>query len=213
MREMLAIRLHQHGGPENLRPEQVPVPEPGAGEALVRVDAAGVNFIEVYQRTGLYAVPLPVTPGGEGAGVVEAVGAEVEQLRPGDRVAWAGGGLGAYAEYATVAAARLVPISAALDARTAAAMMLQGMTAHYLAVTTYPLEAGDRCLVHAAAGRRLTPARAAGQTAGPIRDRPGPGPMKRRIPSPGGGQPVMVIRRRTSGLKATLTGGRGCRCP
>lgn len=148
---MMAVRLHETGGPEAFRAEQVPVPQPGAGEALVRIDATGVNFIEVYQRTGLYKVPLPATLGGEGAGEVVEVGAGVDEVRAGDRVAWAGG-FGAYAEYAVVPAAKLVPLPAGVSARLGAAVMLQGLTAHYLATSTYPLRAGERCLVHAAAG-------------------------------------------------------------
>jgi NADPH2:quinone reductase len=148
---MTAVRLHETGGPEAFRTERVAVPEPGAGEALVRIDATGVNFIEVYQRTGLYKVPLPATLGGEGAGEVVEVGAGVEEVRAGDRIAWAGG-FGAYAEYAVVPAAKLVPLPAGVSARLAAAVMLQGLTAHYLATSTYPLHAGERCLVHAAAG-------------------------------------------------------------
>ncbi|HEX8451424.1 MAG TPA: quinone oxidoreductase [Longimicrobium sp.] len=148
---MTAVRLHETGGPEALRTERVPVPEPGPGEALVRIDATGVNFIEVYQRTGLYTVPLPATLGGEGAGEVVEVGAGVEDVRVGERVAWAGG-FGAYAEYAVVPAAKLVPLPAGVSARLGAAVMLQGLTAHYLATSTYPLRAGERCLVHAAAG-------------------------------------------------------------
>jgi NADPH2:quinone reductase len=148
---MTAVRLHNTGGPEAFRTERVPVPEPGPGEALVRIDATGVNFIEVYQRTGLYKVPLPATLGGEGAGEVVEVGAGVDDVRAGDRVAWAGG-FGAYAEYAVVPAARLVPLPAGVSARLGAAVMLQGLTAHYLATSTYPLRAGERCLVHAAAG-------------------------------------------------------------
>jgi NADPH:quinone reductase len=149
---MLAIRLHETGGPEALRPEWVSIPEPGAGEALVRLEAAGVNFIEVYQRTGQYPVPLPATLGGEGAGEVVAVGPGMGVVAVGDRVAWAGGGLGAYAEYVVVPSAKLVPLPAAVSAKVGAAVMLQGMTAHYLATSTHPLQPGDRCLVHAAAG-------------------------------------------------------------
>lgn len=147
----IAVRLHETGGPEAFRTERVPVPRPGPGEALVRIDAAGVNFIEVYQRTGLYKVPLPATLGGEGAGEVVEVGAGAEEVRAGDRVAWAGG-FGAYAEYAVVPAAKLVPLPAGVSARLGAAVMLQGLTAHYLATSTYPLRAGERCLVHAGAG-------------------------------------------------------------
>lgn len=150
-RFMRAVRLHEPGGAEALRVERVPVPRPGAGEALVRLEAAGVNFIDVYQRSGLYTVPLPTTLGGEGAGTVEAVGEGVGEVRVGDRVAWAGHP-GSYAEYATVHAAKLVPLPEQVGTRLGAAVMLQGMTAHYLATSTYPLRKGDRCLVHAAAG-------------------------------------------------------------
>ena len=148
---MRAIRVHAPGGPDVLRLEQLPPPVPGAGQVLVRIAAAGVNFIDVYQRTGLYRVPLPFTPGQEAAGVVAAVGTGVTDLHTGDRVACATV-LGAYAEFAVVAADRLVPLPDAVDAKLGAAAMLQGMTAHYLATTVYPLRAGDTCLVHAAAG-------------------------------------------------------------
>jgi NADPH:quinone reductase len=148
---MLAIRLHEHGGPDQLRPERIPVPVPGPGQALVRIGFAGLNFIEIYQRTGVYQVPLPATLGGEAAGKVEAVGPDVEDVRPGDRVAWASG-VGAYAEYAVVPAARLVPLPDGVSTRLGAAIMLQGMTAHYLSASARPLGDGDRCLVHAAAG-------------------------------------------------------------
>lgn len=148
---MRAIRIHEAGGVEALRLEQVPVPTPAPGEALVRIEFAGVNFIDTYKRTGLYTIPLPATLGEEGAGIVETVGDGVSDVRVGDRVAWASV-MGAYAEYACVRAARLVPVPENVDMRIAAAVMLQGMTAHYLATTTFPLKAGDRCLVHAAAG-------------------------------------------------------------
>jgi NADPH:quinone reductase len=148
---MKAVRIHAPGPAAAMRVEDVPVPQPGRGEALVKLEACGVNFIDVYKRTGLYPVPVPATLGEEGAGEVVAVGEGVTEVRAGDRVAWAGA-LGAYAEYAVVPAARLVPVPAAVPAREAAAVMLQGMTAHYLATSTYPLRAGDRCLVHAAAG-------------------------------------------------------------
>jgi NADPH:quinone reductase len=148
---MKAIRVTSFGGPEVLRLEEVPTPAPGAGQALVRVEAAGLNYIDVYHRTGLYPNPLPFTPGPEGSGDVVEVGTGVEGLRAGDRVAWASG-LGSYAEQAVVPASQLVRVPAGLDARTVAAVMLQGMTAHYLTESTYPLKAGDPCLVHAAAG-------------------------------------------------------------
>jgi NADPH2:quinone reductase len=148
---MKAIRIHANGGAEALRHEDVPVPVPGAGEALVRLTYAGVNFVDIYKRAGLYKVPLPATLGEEGAGTVEAIGAGVAEVRPGDRVAWASA-MGTYAEYAIVPAAKLVLVPLEVDTRTAAAVMLQGMTAHYLATSTYPLAKGDRCLIHAAAG-------------------------------------------------------------
>jgi NADPH2:quinone reductase len=148
---MRAVRLHEPGGAEALRYETVPIPRPGEGEALVRVEASGVNFIDVYKRVGLYRVPLPATLGEEGAGTVAAVGDGVAEVRVGDRVAWAGV-MGAYAEYAAVPAAKLVPLPAEVSAAQGATLMLQGITAHYLAASTYPLREGERCLVHAAAG-------------------------------------------------------------
>lgn len=148
---MQAIRLHQPGAADAMRVERVPVPQPGPGEALVRLEAAGVNFIDVYKRTGLYTVPLPATLGEEGAGTVVAVGEGAAEVSVGDRVAWAGH-MGAYAEFAVVPAARLVPLPEGVGARLGAAVMLQGMTAHYLAASTKPLSEGDVCVVHAAAG-------------------------------------------------------------
>jgi len=148
---MRAIRIHSPGGPDALRVEDVPVPEPAAGQALVRVEAAGVNFIDVYQRIGFYTIPLPFIPGQEGAGTVERVGEGVAGLHPGDRVAWASV-MGAYADYAVLPAARLVPVPDGVTSHQAAAAMLQGMTAHYLAITIGSLESGQTCLVHAAAG-------------------------------------------------------------
>jgi NADPH:quinone reductase len=148
---MRAMRVHAPGGAEALREDTIPVPRPGPGEALVRLEYAGINFIDVYKRSGAYKVPLPATLGEEGAGTVEAVGDGVTEVKVGDRVAWASA-LGAYAEYATVLAAKLVPVPTNVDLRMAAAVMLQGMTAHYLTHSTYPLKKGDRCIVHAAAG-------------------------------------------------------------
>ncbi len=127
------------------------MPVPARGEALVRVAAAGVNFVDVYKREGRYPISLPATLGEEGAGTIEALGKDVSGLRAGDHVAWAGVG-GAYAEYATVPADRLVPLPDHVNLTDGAALMLQGITAHYLATSTYPLRAGDWCLVHAAAG-------------------------------------------------------------
>jgi NADPH:quinone reductase len=148
---MKAVRVHTPGGVEALQYEDVATPTPKAGETLVKIEAVGVNFIDIYIRSGLYKNPLPLTLGQEGAGTVEAVGANVTEVQVGDRVAYSGTS-GSYAEYAVVPAARLVKIPDGLNAQDAAAAMLQGMTAHYLAHTTYPLKAGDTALVHAAAG-------------------------------------------------------------
>jgi NADPH:quinone reductase len=148
---MRAVRVHEFGGPEVLQVEEVDAPEPQAGEVRVRIAAAGVNFIDVYQRTGAYPGNLPFVPGMEGAGTVDAVGAGVEDLEPGAAVAYAMVA-GSYAELAIVPADRLVPVPDGVDATTAAALMLQGMTAHYLATSTVALAEGDRVVVHAAAG-------------------------------------------------------------
>jgi NADPH2:quinone reductase len=148
---MHAIQVKRHGGPEALEYVEVETPRPKNGEALVRLEAIGVNFVDVYHRTGLYRLELPLTPGSEGAGVVEEVGPGVTEVRKGDRVAWAMV-VGSCAEYAVVPAWKLVPIPSGIDARTAAAAILQGMTAHYLAMSTYPLKKSDTALVHAAAG-------------------------------------------------------------
>jgi NADPH2:quinone reductase len=148
---MKAIQVRKTGGPEVLTLDDLPVPEPKPGEALVRIEASGVNFIDVYFREGRYLAPLPFIPGQEGAGTVTAIGAEVTTLAVGDRVAYTGL-LGSYAEYATVAADRLVRVPDALETQQAAAAMLQGMTAHYLCHGTYPLQRGETALVHAAAG-------------------------------------------------------------
>jgi len=150
---MKAIRVHAYGGPEALTLEELPIPQPGPGQALVKIEAIGMNYIDVYQRTGLYPAPLPRLMGVEGAGVVEVLGADVTEVKVGDRVAYAHtGSPGAYAEYALVGSKHLVALPAGMDTRAAAAAMLQGMTAHYLTRSTYPLKHGDRCLVHAAAG-------------------------------------------------------------
>jgi NADPH:quinone reductase len=148
---MQAIRVHDYGGPEVMRLDQLPVPEPGPEQVLVRLEAIGVNFIDVYQRSGAYQGALPFTLGREGAGVVEETGSEVADVQRGDRVAFAMVP-GTYAQYAVVRAAEVVPVPDGVSAEQAAAVMLQGMTAHYLALSTYPLQEGEACLVHAAAG-------------------------------------------------------------
>ena len=146
-----AIRIQQHGGPEVMSLGSAPDAAPGPGDALVRVEAAGVNFIDTYHRTGLYPVPLPFTPGVEGAGVVEAVGAEVSDLAPGDRVGWVMQ-MGSYAEAAVRPAARLVKLPDGVTTTQAGAALLQGMTAHYLVRSTFRVQSGMPVLVHAAAG-------------------------------------------------------------
>lgn len=148
---MKAIRVHAVGGPEVLQYEDVPTPEVQAGQALVRVEAIGVNFIDVYHRSGQYKLSLPLTLGREGAGTVTAVAPGVTEVAVGDRVAWAEAA-GSYAEMVAAPVARLVKVPSGIDAASAAAAMLQGMTAHYLVHNTYPLRTGQTALVHAAAG-------------------------------------------------------------
>jgi NADPH2:quinone reductase len=148
---MKAIRIHQNGGSDVLKYEDVAEPALKPGDALVKIDAAGVNFIDTYQRSGLYKIPLPATLGQEGAGTVTAVGPAVTTVKAGDKVAWTGI-LGSYAEAIAVPAERLVALPAGVKTKQGAGIMLQGMTAHYLASSTYPLKAGDTCLVHAGAG-------------------------------------------------------------
>src|SRR5437660_10545563 len=148
---MKAVRVHTPGGPEALRHEDAPEPQPKPGEAIVKIDAAGLNYIDVYQRSGLYKLDLPLTLGLEAGGTVTAVGAGVTEVKVGDKVAYTGVP-GAYAQYAAVPAQRLVVLPPGLQPKQGAAAMVQGMTAHYLACSTYPLKTGDTCLVHAAAG-------------------------------------------------------------
>ena len=148
---MKAIQITHTGGPEVLNYTDVPVPTPGPGEVLVKVYASGVNFIDIYYREGRYKTALPFIDGQEAAGAVESVGPGVADFKPGDPVAWCGV-LGTYAEYAVVSADRLVPVPPHLDLKLAAAVILQGMTAHYLSHSTFPLKAGDTALIHAAAG-------------------------------------------------------------
>jgi NADPH2:quinone reductase len=146
------VRFHEKGGPEVLRVEDLPVGDPGPGEARVRQTAIGVNFIDTYHRSGLYPLPLPSGIGSEAAGIVEAVGTGVSVVRPGDRVAYAGGAPGAYAELRVLPADRLVRIPEGVSEEQAAAMMLKGMTVQYLIRRTYPVKANDVVLWHAAAG-------------------------------------------------------------
>lgn len=148
---MKAIRVHAPGAADVMKFEDVPEPQPKAGEAVVKVDAAGLNYIDVYQRSGLYKLDMPLTLGLEAGGTVTAVGTGVTDVKVGDKVAYTGVP-GAYAQYATVPAARLVVLPQGVSTKQGAAIMLQGMTAHYLACSTYPLKKGDACLVHAAAG-------------------------------------------------------------
>jgi len=146
-----AIRVHETGGPEVLKWEAIDVGGPGSGQVRLRQEAAGLNFIDVYHRTGLYPQPLPFTPGVEGAGVVEAVGPDVTGVKIGDRVAYAGP-IGGYAEVRLIDADRLVKLPVAISSEQAAAAMLQGMTVHMLLRRVYPVKAGDTILIHAAAG-------------------------------------------------------------
>ncbi|HUQ95657.1 MAG TPA: quinone oxidoreductase [Bryobacteraceae bacterium] len=148
---MKAILVRELGGPEQLRPEEVPTPAPGPGHALVKVDTSGVNFIDIYFRMGLYKADLPFTPGMEAAGVVESVGPGVTEVAVGDRVAYAMA-RGSYAQYALVPSKILVKVPQNLELPSAAAVMLQGMTAHYLTHSTFPLEKAHTALIHAAAG-------------------------------------------------------------
>jgi NADPH2:quinone reductase len=148
---MRAVRVHKYGGPEVLTLEEIPVPEPKASEARVKIEAIGVNYIDVYQRTGLYPLQTPFTLGMEGAGVVDELGEGVKEVKKGDRVAYAMI-LGSYAEYAIVPAAKLAPLPANIDSKSAVALMLQGMTAHYLTHSTYDLKKGETALIHATAG-------------------------------------------------------------
>jgi NADPH2:quinone reductase len=148
---MKAVFVEQTGGVENLKYADIPKPSPGPGQALVKLVASGVNYIDVYFRKGVYPAPPPIVLGSEGAGTVEEVGSDVKTVVPGDRVAYAMA-RGSYAEYAVVPAWQLVKIPPSIDFQTAAAAMLQGMTAHYLTHSTYPLKPGDSCLIHAAAG-------------------------------------------------------------
>ncbi|HVE01764.1 MAG TPA: quinone oxidoreductase [Sphingomicrobium sp.] len=146
-----AIRVHELGGPEVLKWEEIEVGEPGPGEVKIRQEAAGLNYIDVYHRTGLYPQPLPFTPGTEGAGVVESIGPDVSGLSPGDRVAYAGP-VGGYAEERLIAADRLIKLPHAISSEQAAAMMLQGMTAHMLLRSVHRVQRGETILIHAAAG-------------------------------------------------------------
>jgi len=148
-----AIRIHTHGGPEVMKWEDVPTPEPGPGEVLVKHEAVGLNYIDVYVRTGLYKAPsMPITPGQEGAGTVAAVGPGVTAFKVGDRVAYGTGPAGAYAMRRVIDADRLVKLPQEIDFKTGAAIMLKGLTAQYLIRRTYKVKAGDTILVHAAAG-------------------------------------------------------------
>ncbi|HEY5732091.1 MAG TPA: quinone oxidoreductase, partial [Anaerolineales bacterium] len=148
---MKTVRVHEYGGVEVLSYEDVEKPEPGEGEARVRIEAAGVNFIDIYHRIGRYQGSLPLTLGQEGGGVVDAVGSNVTEVKPGDRVAYASV-QGSYAEYAIVPAWYLVPVPKDLDVQHATAVMEQGLTAHYLTHSTYPIKEGETALVHAASG-------------------------------------------------------------
>ncbi|MBL8120932.1 MAG: alcohol dehydrogenase catalytic domain-containing protein, partial [Anaerolineae bacterium] len=148
---MKRIQFDDYGEPDVMHLADAPIPEPGPGQARVKVEAIGVNFIDIYQRSGLYRVGLPFTPGQEAAGTVDALGEGVDQVKVGDGVAYSFVP-GAYAEYAVVPAEKLVPVPQGVPSRAAAALMLQGMTAHYLSTDTFPIQSGQTVLIHAAAG-------------------------------------------------------------
>ncbi len=148
---MRAVVVNEPGGPEKLVPSEVPTPTPGPGEVVARVTAAGLNYIDTYHRSGLYPMEFPLIPGIEGAGTVESLGEGVTDLAPGDRIAWSSA-QGTYAEQVVVLAEKAVPLPDAVDDEVAAAVLLQGLTAHYLAVDTFPLHPGHTCLIHAGAG-------------------------------------------------------------
>lgn len=206
---MKAVFVTEFGGVEKLRYEDLPAPVPEDGQAVVRIHAIGVNFIDIYFRTGLYPAAPPVILGMEAAGVVERVAPGVKEVKPGDRVAWAMH-RGAYAEYASVPAWLLVQIPPELDFQSAAASLLQGMTAHYLTHSTYPLKGGDTCLVHAAAGgtgrwivaaAKIRGARVIGTTSTP---------EKARIARDAGCDEVILYTEQDFEAEARrLTGGRG----
>jgi NADPH2:quinone reductase len=148
---MKAIRVEKVGGPEVLQLRDVPVPEPGKGQVRIKLEAIGLNFIDVYHRTGLYPLPLPFIPGGEGAGIVDEIGPDVSEVKRGDRVAYAMGAA-SYTEYVVMPSWKLVKLPESLSTQDAAALMLQGLTVHYLLRSTYEVKKGDPILVHAAAG-------------------------------------------------------------
>lgn len=148
---MKAIRINEFGGPEVLKYQEIQVPEPQTDQVLVRIQAIGINYVDIYKRTGRYALDLPATLGEEAAGVIEKVGPRVSEVKPGDRVAYANQ-IGAYAEFAIVPTEKLIPVPDEIDTQVAAAVMLQGMTAHYLTCSTFPIHEGHTALVHAAAG-------------------------------------------------------------
>jgi NADPH2:quinone reductase len=204
---MKAIQIKAHGGPEALVLAELAVPEPAPNQVLVRIEAAGVNFIDVYHRTGLYTVNLPYVPGQEAAGTVETVGEEVTGLAAGDRGAWAGVA-GAYAEYACVPAEKLVKLPEHVDCEQGAAAMLQ-VTAHYLCTSTFPLAAGHTCLVHAAAGG-VGPAGADAACAAPGATTAG---SARRPNGPQGGADEVILYNEKDFVAEVkrLTGGRGVR--
>lgn len=208
---MKAIRVAEPGGPEVLRWEDVPVPSPKEGEALVRIEAAGVNFIDVYFRTGQYKTALPVTLGMEGAGIVEAVGPGVRDVSPGDRVGSVNFA-GSYAELATARAERLVKIPDGVSTRQAAAALLQGMTAHYLTHATYRLQAGEFCLVHAGAGGVGLLLCQIGRRIGARVIATAGGPDKERLAREAGAEETIDYRTKNVAEEVRrITGGKGVR--
>lgn len=205
-----AIRVYHYGGPEQLKWEQVPLPQPAEKEVLIRHEAVGLNYIDVYYRTGLYANPLPLTPGIEGAGIVEAVGPGVEFFAVGDRVAYAKGPLGAYALYRTIAEENLVKVPEGISNEYAAASLLKGLTAHYLLRRTFDVRPGFTILVHAAAGGmglilcqwgKALGGRVIGATSSP---------EKAALAKVAGADEVLLYSEDWVAKLRELTGGKGC---
>lgn len=209
---MKAVRMHAPGGTDVMQYEDVPMPEPAPDQVRIKVAAAGVNFIDTYHRSGLYRVPLPFTLGVEVAGTVDAVGSAVQDVAVGEQVV-SGFQPGGYAEYMVVAADQVVPVPAGVDLQLAAAAMLQGMTAHYLTHSTFPLQAGHTALIHAAAGGHGAAGGANGQTARRTGDWHSlDGSESRACPRCGGGCGDPLYRRGFRRSCQAADGWRGGRC-
>jgi len=209
---MLAIQATRAGGPEVLEAVDRPIPTPGPGEILIRQEAIGLNFIDTYQRTGLYPVPFPAVLGLEGAGAVEAIGEGVTRFAVGDRAAYGNGPLGAYAEYHVVPAGRAVKVPSAIDSRTAAAAMLKGMTAEFLLRRCYPVKKGEAVLIHSAAGGVGTIPTQGAKAPGPIVIGTAGSPEKAALARGFGADETILYREEDVAARVrTITGGAGVR--